>query len=53
MRGIFAMLGTFIVGSFGWWLGARINLGVAVILGSIGSGAGLYYGRKLFDDLLG
>ncbi|HET7674524.1 MAG TPA: hypothetical protein VFL54_03275 [Gammaproteobacteria bacterium] len=53
MRGIFAMLGTFLVGAAGWWLGARIGIGTAVVLSAIGSGVGLYYGRKLFDDWLG
>ncbi|HET7569553.1 MAG TPA: hypothetical protein VFK96_03100 [Gammaproteobacteria bacterium] len=53
MRGIFTMIGTFVIGSSGWWLGARIGPGVAVIVGAVGSGIGLYYGRKLFDEWLG
>jgi hypothetical protein len=53
MRGIFATLGTFVVGSVGWAIGQRVGLGMAVVLGAIGSGAGLYWGRRLFDEWLG
>ncbi|HET6655143.1 MAG TPA: hypothetical protein VFH57_02755 [Gammaproteobacteria bacterium] len=53
MRAIFALLGTFFAGWLGWWLGAQLSLMLAVFLGAIGSGVGLYYGRRLFDDMLG
>lgn len=53
MRGIFATLGTFLVGSIGWAIGARLGIGTALVLSSVGSGVGLYYGRKLFDQWLG
>jgi len=53
MRGIFATLGTFLVGTLGWVIGLRVGLGTAVVLSAIGSGVGLYYGRKLFDEWLG
>jgi hypothetical protein len=53
MRGIFATVGTFLVGSIGWAIGERIGIGTALVLSSIGSGVGLYYGRKLFDQWLG
>lgn len=53
MRGIFATLGTFLVGTLGWAVGQRMGLGTALVLGSVGSGVGLYWGRKLFDDWLG
>ena len=41
-----------LLGALGWWLGAQLNLGAAVILGAIASGVGLYYGNKWFDDNL-
>jgi hypothetical protein len=41
-----------LVGALGWWLGGLLNLGAAVILGGIGSGVGLYYGQKWFDNNL-
>lgn len=53
MRGIFATLGTCLIGSIGWAIGQRIGLGIAVVLSAIGSGVGLYWGRKLFDQMLG
>jgi hypothetical protein len=53
MRGIFATLGTFLIGSLGWAIGERVGIGTALVLSSIGSGVGLYYGRKLFDEWLG
>jgi hypothetical protein len=53
MRGIFASLGSFLIGSVGWALGQVVGLGTAVVLSAIGGGVGLYYGRKLFDEWLG
>jgi hypothetical protein len=53
MRGIFATLGTFFLGSIGWAVGQHVSLMTAVVLSAIGSGVGLYYGRKLFDEWLG
>ena len=53
MRGIFATLGTVLAGSVGWAVGQLVGLGTAVVLSAIGSGVGIYYGRKLFDEWLG
>lgn len=53
MRAIFAFLGTFLAGSIGWAVGERVGLGTAVVLSAVGSGFGLYWGRKLFDEWLG
>jgi hypothetical protein len=53
MRGIFATLGSSLVGSIGWAVGQLVGLGTAVVLSAIGGGVGLYYGRKLFDEWLG
>lgn len=53
MRGIFATLGTFLLGSIGWAIGQHVGLLTAVVLSAIGSGFGLYWGRKLFDAWLG
>jgi hypothetical protein len=41
-----------LLGALGWWLGAKLNLGAAVILGSVATGVGLYYGNKWFDNNL-
>lgn len=53
MRGIFGTLGTFLGGSLAWAIGQRVGLGTAVVLSAIGSGVGLYWGRRLFDEWLG
>jgi len=53
VRFLFGSLGALIFGSFAWWLGGLWSLGAAVVLGAVGSGAGLYYGRRAFDDWLG
>ena len=53
MRGIFGTLGTFLLGTLGWAIGQLVGLGTAIVLSAIGSGVGLYWGRKLFDEWLG
>ncbi|HEX3843765.1 MAG TPA: hypothetical protein VHV80_05350 [Steroidobacteraceae bacterium] len=53
MRGIFGTLGTFLAGSLGWAAGQYVGLGTAAVLSAIGSGFGLYWGRRLFDKWLG
>jgi hypothetical protein len=53
MRKIFATIGTFLVGSVGWAIGQRVGIGTALVLSSVGSGFGLYWGRKLFDEWIG
>jgi hypothetical protein len=53
MRALFALIGTCALGGFGWWLGALWALPAAVVLGAVGSGVGLYWGRRLFDEWLG
>jgi hypothetical protein len=53
MRRIFATVGTFVVGTLGWALGQHVGIGTGMILSAIGSGFGLYWGRRLFDEWLG
>ncbi|MEW5930270.1 MAG: hypothetical protein AB1941_22655 [Gemmatimonadota bacterium] len=31
----------------GWWAGAHAGTMAALVLGMVGTGAGLYYGRRL------
>lgn len=52
MRSVFGIIGAFAGGYFGWWLGALWALPAAVLLGAVGSGVGLYWGRKLFQQWL-
>jgi len=50
MKTLFGWTGMFLAGWFGWWLGEFIGLGTAVIVSAIGSGVGLYWGRRLYAD---
>lgn len=53
MRGMFSFIGTTILGTVGWAIGDYIGIGTAIVLSCIGSGFGMYWGRKLFDQWLG
>jgi hypothetical protein len=52
MRTILGWLSAFIAGSAGWWLGAHIGPGTAVVVGAVAGGAGLYFGYRWFDQNL-
>jgi len=52
LRGAIGWLAAFFAGSAGWWLGAKVGLGSAVLLGAVASGVGLYSGYRWFDDNL-
>jgi hypothetical protein len=49
VRGIIGWLSAFVAGSAGWWLGAHVGVGTALVLGALGGGAGLYFGHRWFD----
>jgi hypothetical protein len=49
MKGLLILILTSIGGWLGWWLGYHVGLFAALALSMIGTGAGLYYGRKLLD----
>jgi len=53
MRGIFVILGSVILGGIGWALGKHIGIGTALVLSCVGSGFGMYWGRRLFEEWLG
>ena len=40
-------------GALGYWLGSFVGLGTGLFLSAIGTGVGLYYGRKFIDGLIG
>lgn len=40
-------------GALGWWLGARHGIMTAFFLSMVGTGAGLYIGRRVADMLGG
>jgi hypothetical protein len=49
VRGLIGWLSAFLAGSAGWWLGAKVGLGTAVVLGAVAGGVGLYVGFRWFD----
>lgn len=51
MRWLFDFLSVTLGGALGWWVGAHVGLFTAVVISAIGSGVGLYYGRRLLELL--
>jgi hypothetical protein len=44
-----AFLGMTVGGWAGWWVGAHAGLMAAWVLGMVGTGAGLYLGRRIAE----
>jgi hypothetical protein len=53
MSRLLAMIGTAAGGGLAWELGSRVGLMTAVMLSAVGSGVGLWAGRKLARELGG
>lgn len=51
MTKLFIWIGVFIGGSVGWWLGAKLGIGWAFTLSSIGSIAGVFIGWKIAQEI--
>lgn len=49
MRGLLSFLGATLGGYVGWWLGERGGFFLAFVVSTIGTGAGIYYARKLLN----
>lgn len=49
VRRLIGWLAAFLAGSAGWWLGAKVGVGTAVVLGAVAGGAGMYAGYRWFD----
>jgi hypothetical protein len=47
MGRLYGFVGTTVLGYVGWFVGALVGTTTAVILSIIGSGLGIYYGRKV------
>ena len=52
MRTIIGWLSATIAGSAGWWLGAQVGVGTALVVSALAGGAGLYFGYRWFDQNL-
>ena len=49
MSKLFAFAGATLGGAIGWWAGSAVGLLTSFILSVIGTGAGVYAGRRLAD----
>jgi hypothetical protein len=49
---LLAWVGATIVGALGWWAGAPLGMFTAFVLSTVGTGVGLYLGRRLAAHLL-
>lgn len=41
---------TTLFGSIGWWLGMRVGMVTAFMLSIVGTGLGIYAGKRLADN---
>mgnify|MGYP003394938341 CR=1 FL=1 len=49
MKGLLAFLGMSIGGWSGWVVGARLSTFMAFTLSMVGTGAGIYYAKRIVD----
>jgi hypothetical protein len=50
---LLALVGATVVGWLGWWLGAYVGTVTAFVLSMVGTGIGIYAGRRLAQHLGG
>jgi hypothetical protein len=51
MGKLLGFVGASLVGSIGWWMGASVGFMTAFFLSMVGTGVGMYAGRRLADHL--
>ena len=49
MRRLLVGIATFVLSTLGWYAGIAIGLFTAFALSMVGTGAGIYFGRRLAD----
>lgn len=52
LRAFLGFLASALFSAFGWWLGAQVDVALAVVLSAVGAGVGLYWGRRFYDEWL-
>ena len=52
MSKILSLLGATVSSAIGWWLGARVGTMTAFVLSTIGTGVGVYAGRRIAASIL-
>jgi hypothetical protein len=50
MQKLLSGIGAFAGSSLGWAIGSHVSVFTAVIVSAVGTGVGIYYGRKLARD---
>jgi hypothetical protein len=53
MEKLLGFAGATVLGAVGWWVGDHVGMMTAFMLSTVGSGVGLYTGRRLARDYLG
>ena len=53
MSKVLTFLGATVGGAIGWWLGARVGTMTAFMLSMVGTGVGVYAGRRIAASVLG
>ena len=53
MEKIITTLGAFIFSWLGWWIGAQISIMTAFMVSMVGTGFGIYAGRRVTRHYLG
>jgi hypothetical protein len=46
MTKLLGFIGATLGSSVGWWLGAKVGIMTAVCLSGVGTGVGIYFGRR-------
>ena len=52
MSKLLTLLGATLGGAIGWWLGARVGTITAFVVSMVGTGCGVYVGRRIAGSLL-
>jgi hypothetical protein len=50
MGRLFSIIGATVGGSAGWALGAMVGITTAVMLSMVGTGIGMYYGKRIAQN---
>ena len=50
MGKLFAFIGATVGSYAGWFIGAKVGITTAVMLSFVGTGFGIYYGRKIASN---
>jgi len=52
MSKLLTLLGASVGGAIGWWLGAPVGTMTAFVISMVGTGVGIYAGRRIAQTLL-